>query len=132
MHPTQTDATPKRDYEDRDIRLRPILAFGLFTAAFTVLTLVGGALAFRAANERAAAREAEAPRFAAERVLPPAGQILLVDEPAAWQEQLAAELAPITGYAWVDREKGVVRIPVGRAIDLLAERGLPARPKAQP
>ena len=28
-------------------------------------------------------------------------------------------------YAWVDKEKGVVRIPVARAIDLLAERGLP-------
>lgn len=30
-------------------------------------------------------------------------------------------------YAWVDREAGLARIPVDRAIDILAERGLPWR-----
>jgi hypothetical protein len=30
----------------------------------------------------------------------------------------------------MDPEKGVVRIPIDRAIDLLAERGLPSRPQA--
>ena len=39
----------------------------------------------------------------------------------------ASEDARLHGYAWVDREAGVVRIPIERAIDLLAERGLPAR-----
>ena len=39
----------------------------------------------------------------------------------------AEEDAVLNGYAWVDKEKGVVRIPVDRAIDLLAQRGLPAR-----
>lgn len=38
----------------------------------------------------------------------------------------ASEDEVLTTYAWVDREKGVVRIPVARAIELLAERGLPA------
>ena len=30
-------------------------------------------------------------------------------------------------YGWVDQPKGVVRIPIDRAIDVLAQRGLPAR-----
>lgn len=30
-------------------------------------------------------------------------------------------------YAWVDKNAGVVRIPIERAIDVLAERGLPHR-----
>lgn len=30
-------------------------------------------------------------------------------------------------YSWVDRNAGIVRIPVERAIELLAERGLPHR-----
>ena len=30
-------------------------------------------------------------------------------------------------YDWVDREKGIVRIPIRRAIEILAQRGLPAR-----
>jgi hypothetical protein len=33
----------------------------------------------------------------------------------------------LSGYAWVDQPKGVVRIPVDRAIEVLAERGLPTR-----
>jgi cysteine synthase len=33
----------------------------------------------------------------------------------------------LNGYAWVDQPKGVVRIPVDRAIEVLAERGLPSR-----
>jgi hypothetical protein len=33
----------------------------------------------------------------------------------------------LNGYAWVDLKKGVVRIPVDRAIDVLARRGLPSR-----
>ena len=36
----------------------------------------------------------------------------------------------LTSYAWVDKEKGVVRVPVSRAIELLAERGLPTPPPA--
>jgi hypothetical protein len=44
----------------------------------------------------------------------------LVDYQAREKEQLAS-------YGWVDREKGVVRIPIDRAMDLLVERGLPVR-----
>ncbi len=36
------------------------------------------------------------------------------------------EAQVLTTYGWVDKEKGVVRIPIDRAIDLVAERGLPA------
>ena len=42
----------------------------------------------------------------------------------------AAEDAMLNSYDWVDREKGIVRIPIQRAIDLLAQRGLPSRPQS--
>lgn len=32
----------------------------------------------------------------------------------------------LTSYAWVDQKEGVVRIPVDKAIDILAEKGLPS------
>ena len=32
------------------------------------------------------------------------------------------------GYGWTDRSKGTVRIPISRAMQLLAERGLPGWP----
>jgi hypothetical protein len=34
----------------------------------------------------------------------------------------------LNSYSWVDRSAGIVRIPVDRAIELTAERGLPSRP----
>jgi hypothetical protein len=43
------------------------------------------------------------------------------------QELRAAEDAVLRSYSWVDRAGGIVRMPIDRAIDLLAERGLPAR-----
>jgi hypothetical protein len=33
----------------------------------------------------------------------------------------------LNSYAWVDPKRGVVRIPVAQAIEVLAKRGLPAR-----
>jgi hypothetical protein len=32
----------------------------------------------------------------------------------------------LNSYGWVDKEKGVVRIPIDRAIEIIAQRGLPA------
>jgi len=51
---------------------------------------------------------------------PPVGEAL--------KQLRATEDAILTTYGWVDREKGIVRIPIDRAIDLLATRGLPTRP----
>jgi hypothetical protein len=39
----------------------------------------------------------------------------------------AAEDAILTSTDWVDRDAGIARIPITRALDLAAERGLPAR-----
>ncbi len=37
----------------------------------------------------------------------------------------------LNSYGWVDPEAGVVRIPIKRAIEVLAQRGLPARDRRQ-
>jgi hypothetical protein len=42
----------------------------------------------------------------------------------------AAEDQVLNSYAWIDPEMNVVRIPIGRAMDLLVEHGLPSRPPA--
>jgi hypothetical protein len=34
----------------------------------------------------------------------------------------------LNSYGWVDQKAGVVRIPIERAMQLVAQRGLPARP----
>ena len=45
------------------------------------------------------------------------------------KDMRAAEQQILTGYAWVDQAHGVVRIPIERAMDLLAQRGVATRPQ---
>jgi hypothetical protein len=37
----------------------------------------------------------------------------------------------LDNYTWIDQSKGTVRIPIDRAMELIAQRGLPAAPPAQ-
>ena len=50
-----------------------------------------------------------------------------VNSGQALKQLRATEDAILTSYGWVDRQKGIVRIPIDRAIDLVLQRGLPAR-----
>lgn len=40
------------------------------------------------------------------------------------------EAQTLNSYGWVDQDAGVVRIPIDRAMELVAQRGLPTRPQA--
>lgn len=43
---------------------------------------------------------------------------------------LLKEEDTLDSYGWVDQQAGVVRIPIDRAMELVAQRGLPTTPKA--
>jgi hypothetical protein len=44
-----------------------------------------------------------------------------------YQEMRAAEEAQLHSYRWVDREAGIAAIPIKRAMELLASRGMPGQ-----
>jgi hypothetical protein len=46
------------------------------------------------------------------------------------KRERAAEDQMLNSYGWVDKQQGIVRIPIDKAIDLLAQRGLPSRTEA--
>lgn len=46
------------------------------------------------------------------------------------QQMLADENRAMQQYGWVDPDKGIIRIPVSRAMDIIAAKGLPANPQA--
>lgn len=48
------------------------------------------------------------------------------------RDQLEAEENLLHRYSWVDEPGGTARIPIERAIELTAERGLPVRQSAPP
>jgi len=37
----------------------------------------------------------------------------------------------LNNYSWIDQSKGTVRIPIQRAMELIAQRGLPVAPPVQ-
>ena len=41
------------------------------------------------------------------------------------QQMRTRENVMLHQYAWIDKDKGIVRIPIERAIELIAQRGLP-------
>ena len=52
-----------------------------------------------------------------------------------WKDFAAAEKARLDSYGWMDRTSGAVHIPIDRAIEIVAERGvgpLPPAPMAMP
>jgi hypothetical protein len=56
----------------------------------------------------------------------PAGPALLTNEQAWLRENRARVIAVQTTYGWVNKETGVVRLPIERAKLLIIERGMPA------
>ena len=58
---------------------------------------------------------------------PPAPQ--LEETPALdLARERAAEEELLHTYGWIDKQAGVARLPIERAIELMAQRGLPSRP----
>ena len=58
--------------------------------------------------------------------LPPLPR-LQIDPPSELAALRAHEDDILTHYAWIDRDAGVVRLPIKRAIALIAQEGRPAR-----
>jgi len=52
-------------------------------------------------------------------------------EPERVLELVTIEDRQLATYNWLDKDKGVVQIPIDRAIDLIVQRGLPVRPAAK-
>jgi hypothetical protein len=113
---------PVHEHEEKDIRARTVLivASGLFLSVLgiaLVVTLLFGFL------ERTRP-EFESSPLAPARDIPPNPK-LQVNPRMELQDVRAHENLLLHQYAWVDKDKGIVRIPIERAIDLIAQRGLP-------
>jgi hypothetical protein len=58
---------------------------------------------------------------------PPPEPRLQADPVADLRQRRAEEDAALNNYAWVDRSREVIRIPIDRGMALLLQRGLPTR-----
>jgi hypothetical protein len=111
-------------HEDRDVQIRPIMAFGvgLIILAVVVALLMGWLLGFFAARQ-AKLDVPVSPLTVTQQE--PAEPRLEVAVDQVLRELRAEEQTLLHSYGWVDRQAGVVRIPIERAMTLLSDRGLP-------
>ena len=115
----------------RDVTFRPIVwaGAGMVVVVALVFVLVRWTLVTDLAHDAAQSPPANPLTSTYGRQLPPEPR--LQTHPIRDLRDLrAAEDAMLNSYGWVDRQAGSVRIPIARAMELLATRGITARPQA--
>jgi hypothetical protein len=117
-------------YEKKDVRPSAVLWASLIVGAIVVIAfvLMWVLLGALVAREKAASAPAHPLASSLARTEPPSPRL----QPKPRDDLLALraeEEAQLQSYGWVDESRGIVRIPIDRAIELLAQRGLPSRPE---
>lgn len=116
---------PVRGHEPRDLRVRTVLIFAVGLTVFGAISHVAiGRLLSRWTGRED--RRHEPPPFASEPRSRPTPR--LEEDDARELEAIRRREAEELGTAgWVDRDKGLVRIPIERAMEEILRRGLPTR-----
>ncbi len=114
-------------YERSDAEARYLMIFAGGLVALVLVAMFAMYLVF-AYLEKGFAQTDPAPSpLAAELPQDPPDPRLQVQPAADLQQIRANEQERLHSYGWVEPNAGVVRIPIDRAMELLLERGLPAR-----
>jgi len=119
-------------HETRDVSFPPVVMTSLITVAVVMLSFVTmwWLLTYMTTQEIKGQGEMNALIPDVRREMPPEPR-LQVDPILDIQALHAAEKKILESYGWVDKSAGVVRLPIERAIELTAERGLPTRDAAK-
>jgi hypothetical protein len=139
--------SPSQDgYERRDIGIAGVLYFLLILAFAGILANFAVSALYSFLEKRNEAEQTSASPLvtgtpADTRHLPadskkyldanfPAPQ-LETDERTELNNERVREADTLSTYGWVDQNAGTVRIPIDRAMELLAQRGLPVRSQTE-
>lgn len=116
-------------HEVHDVSLRGIIQFAVALAAAAVVIHIVLYFALAAWSGRGVQEQPVRVQMVPAEVTPPAvpGPGLESAPPLDLSQWQAQEMETLTTYGWVDRENGVVRIPIEEAMQRLLEQGAPAR-----
>ena len=108
-----TDAAPK-----------PLVNVGIAMAVLVIGTFIGIVVLFKVLSYYQPLLDPEPHPLSQTRAVSSEPRIQ-VDPPKQRSSLREIEDHLLTTYDWVDRDQGLVRIPISRAIEILGERGLP-------
>jgi hypothetical protein len=119
---------PDVHHEQSDVNIRAIFGFGaaLIVVAAVVHLLIYVLFGYFNARENAKV-PAEYPLAATEEQRQPPEPRLQTDPRQDLADLRAKEDDALGSYGWVDKNAGIVRIPIETAVKLTLERGLPSR-----
>jgi hypothetical protein len=131
-HDLEYGPTPegaKHEHTDIDPGVGYKFAMWLGVSMLISVGIVYGAFRLFEAQESAASRRAVAyPLAAGQHLEPPTPN--LQRQPFKDIYMLRqGENEKLTSYGWVDKGDGITRIPIDRAMDVMLQRGFPARPE---
>lgn len=124
-------SNPKVDHERVDINARTVTATGLGIGLLTVAVGFGMWFVFDYYLNREAGRSAPTPPLSAEAPTAPPEPRLQASPPVDLKTMRQEEDMVLKNYAWIDPDRGVVRVPIDRAMEMVVQRGAGAL-KAQP
>src|SRR4029077_2324534 len=128
---TSSQEARSHGYEKSDASPRGLLYFVLVIAGILVLAFLSLRWLFAYFQKTENRGSFVAAPFAGARPLPPRPRIQPTPG-ADMQGYFQSQQNLLNTYGWIDRQNGIVRLPIDRAMELLLERGLPTRPNSAP
>jgi hypothetical protein len=114
-------------FEESDVN---VVAVGKFGIALLLVTILAMALLIGVFNYFKSQEGGEAVSVDPTKVFP---EPQLEKTPIPHLKEVReAEDQVLNSYGWVDQQKGVVRIPIAKAMDMVVAKGLPVRAAAPP
>jgi hypothetical protein len=131
VHSAEEPRNPHVQHEPGDVNAVALTKFGLSMAALIVIFLFGlwGLFEYLKNSVTEAGLPLSPAAMVNNQMQPPEPRLQrhAAQDMRDWR---AAEERALHQYGWIDPDKGIVQIPVDRAMDLIAQRGLPVAPAA--
>jgi hypothetical protein len=132
QHLPVAEESLKRKHEARTPHLRNPLIIGASVAFMIVFSLAtAGTMFYAFSRNRPLQHMRPLGLISAPDLRPlarfPEPNLQIDDDHAEMTALLAGQNQKLNSYGWINRSNGVIHIPIDRAMDLLAQRGLPAR-----
>jgi hypothetical protein len=131
-HPQSAPKPAGHDVESSDVSVKAIVFWLGIIVALAIIIHLALALQFAYFKKTKDLADQEARRQQVVPGVTRSGQEfpeprLQVSPPLDLKEMRAREQAELNSYGWVDKKFGVVRIPIDKAMETIAQKGLPTR-----